>query len=548
MTKFPTCALTLFLVSLHYFSTFAYRQPDDTRPNFIFFHPDTIRATALGTYGNPISETPNYDRLASQSILFDQAHSQHSQCSPSRCAMITGRYMHILGHRTQTHLVQSWEDNVFSFLKMNNYTNLMLGKNDMLSQDSFNSSFTFWTNDIGVEMGTNAYNYGEAGYYSFASKDDSPSPGNNSAANGDLKAVLLVNDFLLSDPPEPFMIYLPGVGAHPPYGAPSDYYNKYNATDICTRSPPKRRNAGDMLPPYLGPDGIVGYRNITQFNELFFCQLSAIYLGRVAYTDYVLGKLLDGINASPFSKNTVIIAHSDHGDYQGDYRAVEKWPGGMEDALTHVPLLISVPNGLSNIRIPDPVMSIDLFPTILELAQVNYTFNYHIQFGVSLVPYLINGTSPNPHQYVFSEGGYTNYNEYEPNDPAQASVYSDPKNMYFPRGNEEVDTPTHIDRVIMMKNSTAKLVYRPRGVRELYDLTVDPNEQWNVYYNSSYSTLQQSMTADLLSWLVLTSDVTPALEDPRGSPTPPTPPFPWPPIPPSKGKDHTEHSKLRLRK
>lgn len=540
--------LVLILFGLFSGKVWGYRQPGDTRPNFIFYHPDTIRATALGTYGHPLSLTPNYDRLAKNSVLFTQAHSQHTQCSPSRCAMITGRYMHVLGHRTQTHLVQSEEDNVFSFLKMNNYTTLMLGKNDMLSVDSFNTSFTFWTNDIGVEMGTNAFAFGEAGYYSFASKNDSVFPGNNTKSNGDLQAIELTKQWLLSDPPEPFMVYIPGIGAHPPYGAPSDYYSKYSPTDVCNIVPPKHRNTGDMLPPHLGPGGIPGYRNISGFQETFFCEISAVYLGRIAYVDYILGELLDGINNSSLADNIVLITHSDHGDYQGDYKTVEKWPGGMEDSLTHVPLLISAPNGLRNIRITDPVMSIDLFPTILELAQVNYSANYHIQFGVSLAPYIFNGSSSTPHSYVFSEGGYTNYNEYEPNDPAQASVYADPKNLYYPRGEEEVKTPTHIDRVIMMKNSTVKLVYRPRGVRELYDLTVDPDEEWNVYYNASYSTLQQSMTNDLLSWLVLTSDVTPAMEDPRGSPPAPVPPFPWPPVgTTAKTKNHHQQQRGGLR-
>jgi phosphoglycerol transferase MdoB-like AlkP superfamily enzyme len=53
--------------------------------------------------------------------------------------------------------------------------------------------------------------------------------------------------------------------------------------------------------------------------------LAAVYLGRVAYTDFVLGELLNGIAASPLASNTVIVAHSDHGDYEGDYHVVEKW-------------------------------------------------------------------------------------------------------------------------------------------------------------------------------------------------------------------------------
>ena len=136
----------------------AARAPGDTRPNLIVFIPDTIRAEALPAYGHPFVTAPNIDRLAARGVLFEQAHAQHSQCSPSREAILTGRYLHVLGHRTQTHLLQRNEPNVFRYLKeVANYTTMMLGKNDMLSADSFNSSFSFWQDGLGVSMGGSPY-------------------------------------------------------------------------------------------------------------------------------------------------------------------------------------------------------------------------------------------------------------------------------------------------------------------------------------------------------------------------------------------------------
>jgi len=52
----------------------------------------------------------------------------HLSCRPSRCALVTGRYMHVLGHRTQTHLVQPWEANAFAYLKAAGYTTIMIGE------------------------------------------------------------------------------------------------------------------------------------------------------------------------------------------------------------------------------------------------------------------------------------------------------------------------------------------------------------------------------------------------------------------------------------
>jgi arylsulfatase A-like enzyme len=516
----------------------ARRAAGDARPNIILFHPDTIRAEALAAYGHPLSRTPNLDALAAQGTLFEQAHVQHTQCSPSRCAMATGRFMHVLGHRTQTHLIRAYEDNLFAQLKASGYTTLLLGKNDMLAAESFNSSFDFWDGEIGVGTGPSNYSFGEAGFFSFAGSGLAGCPGASLACNKDLAAANLTARFMLDDPPEPFAVYLPGIGAHPPYGAPEDFFARYSSAEVRAAQPLRALQPGSNKPPHLQAGGITGFRNLTSFHggaaddELFY-ELQAAYLGRVAYTDFVLGALVRGVDASPMADRTAIFVHSDHGDYGGDWQAVEKWPGGMEDVLTRVPLIARVPGAAAGRRVAAPVMSVDLFPTLLELAGVARGPRASVVNGLSLVPWLGLGGAPlpasGPHAFVYSEGGYSNENEFEPNDPAQAADYANPRSLYYPRGREELVAPLHIDRVVMMRNATAKLVFRPRGSSELYDMAADPRELFNVFENASYAALRAELTDGLLRWLVLTSDVTPMDDDPRGLPPTPVPPFPWPP-------------------
>jgi choline-sulfatase len=359
-------------------------------------------------------------------------------------------------------------------------------------------------------------------------------------------------------------MYLPGVGAHPPYGAPEDYFARYTSNEVRAAQPLRALVPGNAKPPHLQPGGITGFRNLTSFHggaaddELFY-ELQAVYLGRVAFVDYVLGTLMRGIDASPLANRTALLVHSDHGDYGGDWQAVEKWPGAAEDVLTRVPLIVRIPGGAAGVRVAAPVMSVDLYPTLLELAGIARTNLSSVINGLSLMPWLAGGVPPpqqQQHKFVFSEGGYSNYNEYEPNDPAQHADYADPTGAYFPRGREELDRPLDIDRFIMvrrcrgskqragrsphllpllrrgpsqMRNATAKLVYRPRGVSELYDMVADPRELLNVIDTASFAPLRAEMTAELLRWLVLTSDVTPTDDDPRGLPATPVPPFPWPP-------------------
>mmetsp|Transcript_24151 Transcript_24151/g.26816 ORF Transcript_24151/g.26816 Transcript_24151/m.26816 type:complete len:511 (+) Transcript_24151:24-1556(+) len=488
------------------------------KPNFVFFFPDETRAESLGTYGHPLTKTPNYDRLAAMGTVFENAHVQHTQCAPSRCALTTGRYMHVLGHRTQTHLVQVYERNLFKYLKEDGYTVVWLGKNDMFSQKAFPASVTYWEDDIGVQRGGNMFNFGEAGYYSFLDKPDKDTY--NSTKNRDYYAVTRAIQFLEKKPQEPWMIFLPGIGAHPPYGAPNPYYSMYSPDEIKKVAPLRPPNI-PKKPKYHSPtEGIQYYRNLTSFDDDFFYRINSIYLGLVSYSDWVFGQMLDYLEKSSYWDNTAVIVSSDHGDFSGDFHLVEKWPGGMDDILTHVPLMMRIPDGSKGHRVKTPVAQFDIMSTILDLAGINDT---RVHFSKSLVPEL-KGSTGDVDRAVFSEGGYYYHYEIEPYDPEQVKTYADKNNLYYPRGEEEKQ-PNGIPRCVMIRKMDYKMVYRPLGVNELYDIKKDPRELNNVYNDPTYITQRAELLEELLEWYLLTGDVTPLDEDPRGLPAKEPVPF-----------------------
>ena len=65
---------------------------------------------------------------------------------------------------------------------------------------------------------------------------------------------------------------------------------------------------------------------------------------------------------------------------------------------------------------------------------------------------------------------------------------------------------------------THRLVRRPLGVSELYDLVVDPLELHNVYGDVQYATVRGDLEQRLLDWYIHTADVVPPLEHPRSLP------------------------------
>src|ERR671939_447176 len=62
------------------------------RPNVLFILADDLGWGDLSCYGRPDYRTPNLDRLASQGTRFTNAYSASPVCTPTRCAIVTGRY------------------------------------------------------------------------------------------------------------------------------------------------------------------------------------------------------------------------------------------------------------------------------------------------------------------------------------------------------------------------------------------------------------------------------------------------------------------------
>ena len=329
-----------------------------------------------------MSKTPNFDAFAAKSTRFDQAHVSYTVCSQSRVSFMTAWPTHVRGHRTLWSLLHDWEPNLLKYLKSAGYTVKWWGKNDLLAPDSWNSSVTSAQQMPGGNNGPNSFSLeNETGqYYSFLSD---PYAGNVSDSQ-DYRNVEEAIKFLQSKPEGPFMIFLPLLKPHPPYSAPEPYYSAIDPDSLPELRPVS--SSADAKPDYHAL--IRQYRSLTTLDTAFFRKLHAVYLGSITYSDFLFGLLMAAVDANGFADTTSTFVFADHGDYAGDYGLVEKWPSGLEDVLTRVPLIIHTPGGAANHVVREQVQLFDIVPTVLELANIPAS---HVHFGKSLVPQVLHG-------------------------------------------------------------------------------------------------------------------------------------------------------------
>ncbi len=477
-----------------------------SRPNLVLFMPDELRADALACYGNPVCKTPNLDKLAAEGTRFANCHVQYPVCGASRCSLLTGWPTSVRGHRSLMYFLRPEEPNLFRYLRQAGYDVFWFGKNDALAAQSFYQSVTQWNYldhmPVGGNGGGGRARPGEPRQEyarTFISEGR-----HERTATGDyhnLQAGIRVLERRETD--RPFCIFLPLSSPHPPYGPPEGFRSMYNPADITGLRPiglPRKPN-------YI--EGIRRAYGIDKMPEQTFRQIRSLYYGMVSYSDWMLGELMEAIERTNHAKDTALFVFSDHGDYAGDYGLVEKWPSGLEDTLTHVPIIARVPGGKSNWVSQEMVELFDVMATCLELANTRAN---HTHFARSLMPQ-IRGGSGDPHRSAFAEGGY---NLYEPQ--CFEDNTHDPSALYFPKENLEVEHPETITRAAMVRTPEYKLISRPQGQSELYIYQSDPQELHNRYGEASVASIQVALQERLLHWYQNTSGIAPMDKDQRGFP------------------------------
>jgi arylsulfatase A-like enzyme len=95
-------------------------------------------------------------------------------------------------------------------------------------------------------------------------------------------------------------------------------------------------------------------------------QLVNLYDGSIRFVDRRVGDFLEALRAGGHLENTVLVITSDHGEEFFEHGGLRHGTS-LYDEMLHVPLVIQAPGGMSGRRVREPVVSLDVTPTLLDL-------------------------------------------------------------------------------------------------------------------------------------------------------------------------------------
>jgi len=425
--------------------------------NFIIVISDTLRRDHLGCYGNEWISTPNMDRLAKESVIFDRAYTGSFPTIPNRRDLFTGRF---------TFTYSDWaplppdEVVLAQVLREAGYTTMFIADTPHLVKDGFHydRGFSGWnwirgqegdrymTDPIEVKLPCSPEKLRETAktvtqYLRNVSQrqyeEDYFAPRTMSEAGRWLER---------NYKQEKFLLYVDTFDPHEPWDPPKWYADMYD---------PGYEGEELIYPPVYGP---CNYLTAAELKHI-----RALYAGEVTMVDRWLGILLQKVEALGLLENTAIIFTTDHGFYFGEHGLIGKTRMLYEE-VNHIPLMIRMPGKAGGERNLDFVQPADLMPTILELADVGIPNTVH---GKSLVP-LLKGTGPGARNFAVSSWAIIH-------PPAGERVDFASQAYSWAKAARDTRPSTIVD-------SEWTLLFGAGDVEpELYHLPSDPQQRTNVF-------------------------------------------------------------------
>lgn len=359
------------------------RGVDRARLNLVVITLDTTRADRLGAYGHASAGTPVFDALAGDGVLFEQATSPAPITLPAHSSIFTGRFPPQHGVRDNGgYFLNEKEQTLAETLKARGYATAGFIAAYVLDSK--------WGIDQGFDTYVDDFDLSKFKVFSM---------GNIQRAGNEVVDRAL--PWIEQHKGAPFFAWLHLYDAHTPYSPPEPFKSQY------------RDNP---------------------------------YQGEIAFADAQLGRVVQFLRERDLYDRTVFVVIGDHGESLNDH-GEEGHGFFVYESVIRVPMVVRAPfSAMKGRRVADPVRSVDVMPTVLELLGVPKPDGAVID-GQTITP-LMTGARPELGLEAYSEAVY----------PLHHFGWSDLR---------------------ALRQGRYKLIAAPRP--ELFDLQDDPAEQTNLF-------------------------------------------------------------------
>lgn len=423
------------------------------KPNIVFLLVDDLGWGDFGCYGATFNETPNIDKLANQGMLFTNAYACSTVCSPSRAAILTGRYP------ARTHLtdwisghdfpnaklsVPNWNMRIehkrttlAEALKEGGYSTSFFGKWHLMpeNQDDFQQHYPT-NHGFDINIGGNQWGMpkGKGKYFSpfqMPNLDDG-NPGDYLTDKLTDAALTYLDTIQKKDP---FLLYFSYYTVHGPLMSPKELEKKYQK---------KAKGFKNEKNEYLNPKRA----------------------GMVESLDISVGRIINRLNELGISDNTIIILTGDNGgNFDETTAGLKGYKGFSHEGGVREPFIVKWP-GITRARTKsdEVIIGTDIYPTLLEMVNLPLKPNEH-KDGLSIVS-LLNGSA----KELNRDEIYWHYPHYHRTKPYGA----------------------------IRKGDFKLIEFFEDGKLELYNLKEDPNEVHNII--NANLVLGEELLQNLKNW------------------------------------------------
>ncbi len=359
-------------------------------PNVIFILVDDMGYGQLSVTGHPIIKTPNIDKLANEGILFTQAYSGSTVCSPSRISLMTGKDTGALHSNANTIKLRPQDKTLAHMMGNVGYKTALFGKYGIGTTfgktDPMTMGFDTW---YGLLHNVTAHR--QFPIMMFRDNDMQfigPNKGGAEEAYAQELFTDAAVDYIDSyEDNNPFFMFLSYTSPHAELAAPKEfvapYSGKFDETFYAGMSDPENK---PMFAEYYPKP--VAEPNATQ-------------AGMVAALDAYIGEVITALENKGVAENTLVFFTSDNGPHEEGgadpitIRASAPYRGGKRDLYDggiHVPMIAHWPAKIKKGRVNDtPMAFADILPTLADLADAPKTAMTGLDpNGTSVLPLLIN--------------------------------------------------------------------------------------------------------------------------------------------------------------